>query len=102
MLARIRKWREACPDLTLRSTFIVGFPGETEADFEELLAFLDEARIERAGCFKYEPVRGATANDLGLPVVPADVASHRHKRFMEKQQEVSLRLQRAKVGKRCR
>ncbi len=55
VLARIRKWREACPDLTLRSTFIVGFPGETEADFEELLAFLDEARIERAGCFKYEP-----------------------------------------------
>ncbi len=100
VLARIRKWREACPELTLRSTFIVGFPGETEEDFEELLAFLDEARIERAGCFKYEPVKGASANDLGLPVVPAEVAAIRHKRFMEKQQEVSLRLQRAKVGKR--
>jgi len=99
-LARIRRWRELCPDLTLRSTFIVGFPGETDADFEELLAFLDEARIERAGCFQYEPVRGATANDLGLPPVPAEVSALRHKRFMEKQQQVSMRLQRAKVGKR--
>ena len=99
-LARIRKWREACPDLTLRSTFIVGFPGETEEDLEELLSFLDEAKIERAGCFKYEPVKGATANDLGLPAVPPEVQEQRHKRFMQKQQEVSLRLQRAKVGKR--
>jgi ribosomal protein S12 methylthiotransferase len=99
-LERIRRWREICPDLTLRSTFIVGFPGETEADFEELLEFLDEAKIERAGCFKYEPVRGATANDLGLPVVPDEVMAIRHKRFMEKQQQVSARLQKAKVGKR--
>jgi ribosomal protein S12 methylthiotransferase len=97
---RIRKWREICPDLTIRSTFIVGFPGETEEDFEMLLDFLDEAKIERAGCFKYEPVRGATANDLGLAVVPDAVMAIRHKRFMEKQQQVSARLQKAKVGKR--
>ncbi len=99
-LERIRIWRAICPELTLRSTFIVGFPGETEADFEMLLDFLDEAKIERAGCFKYEPVRGATANDLGLAPVPAEVMATRYKRFMEKQQQVSLRLQKAKVGKR--
>ncbi|MGL4243174.1 MAG: 30S ribosomal protein S12 methylthiotransferase RimO [Beijerinckiaceae bacterium] len=99
-LERIRKWREVCLDLTIRSTFIVGFPGETEEDVEVLLDFLDEAKIERAGCFKYEPVRGATANDLGLPHVPPEVMAVRHKRFMEKQQQVSLRLQKAKVGKR--
>jgi ribosomal protein S12 methylthiotransferase len=99
-LERIRKWREICPDLTIRSTFIVGFPGETDEDMDVLLDFLDEAKIERAGCFKYEPVRGATANDLGLAVVPDEVMAQRHKRFMEKQQQVSLRLQKAKVGKR--
>jgi ribosomal protein S12 methylthiotransferase len=99
-LERIRIWRGICPELTLRSTFIVGFPGETEDDFEMLLDFLDEAKIERAGCFKYEPVRGATANDLGLAVVPADVMATRYKRFMEKQKQVSLRLQKAKIGKR--
>jgi ribosomal protein S12 methylthiotransferase len=99
-LDRIQKWREICPDLTLRSTFIVGFPGETDEDFEQLLEFLDEAKIERAGCFKYEPVGGATANDLGLAVVPDEVMAIRHKRFMEKQQQVSARLQKAKVGKR--
>jgi ribosomal protein S12 methylthiotransferase len=99
-LERIRRWREICPDLTLRSTFIVGFPGETDEDFEMLLDFLDEARIERAGCFKYEPVRGATANDLGLPVVPDEVMASRHKRFMERQQRISARLLKAKVGRR--
>jgi ribosomal protein S12 methylthiotransferase len=99
-LERIRKWREICPELTIRSTFIVGFPGETEKDMEVLLDFLDEARIERAGCFKYEPVKGATANDLGLPHVPPEAMAVRHKCFMEKQQQVSLRLQKAKVGKR--
>jgi ribosomal protein S12 methylthiotransferase len=99
-LERIRRWREICPELTLRSTFIVGFPGETEADFETLLDFLDEAKIERAGCFKYEPVRGATANDLGLAVVPDEVMASRHKRFMERQQQVSARLQKAKIGRR--
>jgi ribosomal protein S12 methylthiotransferase len=99
-LERIRRWREICPELTIRSTFIVGFPGETEEDMAVLLDFLDEARIERAGCFKYEPVKGATANDLGLPHVPPEIMAIRHKRFMEKQQQVSLRLQKAKVGKR--
>src|SRR5450830_757782 len=67
-LERIARWREICPDLTLRSTFIVGFPGETEADFEFLLQWLEEAALDRVGCFKYEPVRGALANDLGAPV----------------------------------
>jgi ribosomal protein S12 methylthiotransferase len=99
-LERIRRWREICPDLAIRSTFIVGFPGETEEDFETLLDFLDEAKIERAGCFKYEPVRGATANDLGLTVVPADVMESRYKRFMERQQKVSAKIQKAKIGKR--
>jgi ribosomal protein S12 methylthiotransferase len=99
-LARIRKWREVCPDLALRSTFIVGFPGETEEDFEELLSFLDEAKIERAGCFRYEPVQGATANDLGLPVVSKEVMDSRYGRFMEAQQKVSARIQKARVGKR--
>ena len=97
---RIRKWREICPELTLRSTFIVGFPGETDEDFEMLLDFLDEAKIERAGCFKYEPVRGAPANDSGLDIVPAEVMAIRHKRFMERQQLVSACIQKAKVGKR--
>ncbi len=100
VLARIRKWREACPDLTLRSTFIVGFPGETEADFEELLAFLDEARIERAGCFKYEPVKGATANDLGLRWSPQRWRRSATSASWRSSRKVSLRLQRAKVGKR--
>ncbi len=68
VLERIHAWREICPDLTLRSTFIVGFPGETEAEFEELLDFLDEAELDRVGCFKYSPVEGAPANALPDPV----------------------------------
>ena len=99
-LDRIRRWREACPDLALRSTFIVGFPGETEEDFEMLLDWLDEARIDRAGCFKYEPVRGAGANDLGLPAVPDEVKASRWNRFMARQQKVSAANLRKKVGKR--
>ncbi|WP_424361848.1 30S ribosomal protein S12 methylthiotransferase RimO [Methylocystis parvus] len=99
-LARIKSWRAACPDLTLRSTFIVGFPGETEEDFETLLQWLDEAEIDRAGAFKYEPVAGAPANDLGLALVPDEVKESRWKRFMEKQQQVSARLMKRKVGKR--
>ncbi|KQQ14117.1 ribosomal protein S12 methylthiotransferase RimO [Methylobacterium sp. Leaf123] len=98
-LDRIRRWREICPDLAIRSTFIVGFPGETDAEFEELLDWIREARLERVGCFEYEPVRGATANDLGL-LVPPEVKAERKRRFMEAQSHVSLRLQRAKVGKR--
>lgn len=99
-LARIKSWRAACPDLTLRSTFIVGFPGETEEDFQTLLDWLDEAEIDRAGAFKYEPVAGAPANDLGLAPVPDEVKENRWKRFMEKQQAVSARLMKRKIGKR--
>ena len=88
-LGRIARWREICPDLTLRSTFIVGFPGETEQDFEMLLEWLDEASLDRVGCFKYEPVRGAAANDLAEPV-PADVIEDRWHRFMARQQTISI------------
>ncbi len=99
-LERIRRWRETCPDLAVRSTFIVGFPGETDADFDMLLDWMDEARIERAGCFKYEPVRGATANGLGLPEVPQDVKESRWNRFMARQQKISADILKRKVGKR--
>lgn len=98
-LDRIRRWREICPDLALRSTFIVGFPGETEAEFEELLEWIREAKLERVGCFEYEPVKGAPANDLAA-LVPPEVKAERKRRFMETQAGISLRLQRAKVGKR--
>jgi ribosomal protein S12 methylthiotransferase len=99
-IARIERWREMCPDLTLRSTFIVGFPGETEADFEFLLQWLDEASLDRVGCFKYEPVRGATANDLGADVVPDEVKEDRWHRFMQAQQKISARRLKRKVGTR--
>ncbi|MGJ0508620.1 MAG: 30S ribosomal protein S12 methylthiotransferase RimO [Methylocystis sp.] len=99
-LSRIKAWRAACPELTLRSTFIVGFPGETEEDFQMLLDWLEEAEIDRAGAFKYEPVAGAPANDLGLAPVPDEVKESRWKRFMEKQQAVSARLMKRKIGKR--
>ncbi len=99
-LERIHKWRDICPELGIRSTFIVGFPGETEADFQMLLDWLDEAKLERVGCFKYEPVRGAPANDLGLDLVPEDVKQQRYNRLMERQQAVSARVLKARVGKR--
>ncbi len=99
-LERIHKWRDICPELGIRSTFIVGFPGETEADFAMLLDWLDEAKLERVGCFKYEPVRGAPANDLGLELVPEDVKQNRYNRLMERQQAVSARVLKARVGKR--
>ncbi|MFS8038531.1 30S ribosomal protein S12 methylthiotransferase RimO [Xanthobacter sp. AM11] len=98
-LARIKAWRAAVPDLTLRSTFIVGFPGETEAEFAELLAFLEEAEIDRAGCFKFEPVRGADANALADPV-PDAVKAERYDLFMRTQQKVSARRLKKKVGTR--
>jgi ribosomal protein S12 methylthiotransferase len=98
-LERIRKWREICPDLTLRSTFIVGFPGETDADFEFLLDWLDEAALDRVGCFRYEPVRGAPANDLAAPV-PDEVKEDRWHRFMQRQQKISARRLQKKVGSR--
>jgi ribosomal protein S12 methylthiotransferase len=99
-LERIGRWRETCPDLALRSTFIVGFPGETDEDFEMLLDWLDEAKIERAGCFKYEPVGGARANELGLEAVPEEVKEIRWNRFMARQQKISANLLKKKVGKR--
>jgi ribosomal protein S12 methylthiotransferase len=99
-LERIEKWREVCPDLTLRSTFIVGFPGETEEDFEMLLDWLQDAKIDRAGAFKYEPVAGASANDLGLPHVASEVQEIRYKRFMEACQKISARKLKDKIGKR--
>jgi len=99
-LERIRRWRELCPDLAVRSTFIAGFPGETEEDFDMLLDWLDDARIDRAGCFKYEPVRGARSNDLGLDQVPQEIKEARWKRFMARQQKISADLLKKKVGKR--
>lgn len=98
-LERIRRWRQACPDLTLRSTFIVGFPGESESDFAELLDWLDEAKIDRVGAFQYEPVAGAPANDLGAAPVPDEIKAARHRRLMERQQTISAARQRAKVGR---
>jgi ribosomal protein S12 methylthiotransferase len=97
-LDRIKAWREACPDLTLRSTFIVGFPGETEAEFEELLDFLDEAQLDRVGCFAYSPVEGARANELP-GAVPEAVKEERLQRFMEKQAEISSSRLDRKIGR---
>jgi ribosomal protein S12 methylthiotransferase len=98
VLGRIHRWREACPDLTLRSTFIVGFPGETEEDFAYLLDWLGEAQIDRAGCFRYEPIEGAPANDLP-GAVPEEVKEKRHARFMERQQAISAARLAAKIGR---
>jgi ribosomal protein S12 methylthiotransferase len=98
-LDRIRAWRAICPDLTLRSTFIVGFPGETDADFDFLLDWLDEAALDRVGCFKYEPVGGAPANELGSPV-PDAVKEERWHRFMQRQQAISAKRLKRKVGSR--
>lgn len=100
LMERIKRWREICPDLALRSTFIAGFPGETESDFEMLLDFLDEAKIERAGCFKYESVKGAKSNDLSLDFVAEDEKEARFKRFMTRQQKISSEILKRKVGKR--
>jgi ribosomal protein S12 methylthiotransferase len=96
-LARVRRWREICPDLTIRSTFIVGFPGETEAEFEELLGFLEEAQLERVGCFAYSPVEGATANALAGPV-PEEVKQARLERFMTVQARISADRLKRKIG----
>ncbi|WP_133129817.1 30S ribosomal protein S12 methylthiotransferase RimO [Legionella yabuuchiae] len=96
-LARIAKWREICPDITIRSTFIVGFPGETEEEFEELLDFLEKAQLDRVGCFQYSPVNGAKANDLADPV-PTDIKEERYHRFMQIQAEISRKKLQAKIG----
>ncbi|MCA1779051.1 MAG: 30S ribosomal protein S12 methylthiotransferase RimO [Xanthomonadaceae bacterium] len=96
-LERIRAWREICPHLVIRSTFIVGFPGETEKDFEQLLDWLDEAQLERVGCFKYSPVAGAAANELSNPV-PESVKELRWHRFMQHQQGISQARLARRVG----
>ncbi|WP_218310675.1 30S ribosomal protein S12 methylthiotransferase RimO [Alteromonas antoniana] len=96
-LERIKKWREECPELVIRSTFIVGFPGETEEEFEELLAFLKEAQLDRVGCFAYSPVEGARANDLPDPV-PEDVKQERLARFMAVQREISAQRLQDRIG----
>lgn len=98
VLERIKKWRDLCPDLTIRSTFIVGFPGETEEDFQMLLDFLEEAQLDRVGCFKYSPVDGATANELP-DHVPEDVQQDRWERFMETQQRISTARLQQKIGR---
>ncbi|WP_024577997.1 MULTISPECIES: 30S ribosomal protein S12 methylthiotransferase RimO [unclassified Afipia] len=98
-LNRIKKWREECPDLTLRSTFIVGFPGETDSDFQYLLDWLDEAQIDRVGCFKYEPVAGATSNAIENPV-PDEIKTARWNALMARQQKISAQRLKRKVGTR--
>lgn len=97
-LARIQRWREICPELTIRSTFIVGFPGETDAEFRELLAFLEAAELDRVGCFAYSPVNGAAANDLP-GAVPETVKAERQAEFMAVQADISARRLAAKVGR---
>lgn len=97
-MERINAWRAICPDITIRSTFITGFPGETEEEFQYLLDFLKEARLNRVGCFAYSPVEGAAANDLP-GALPESVRVERRERFMEVQSEISKELLREKVGK---
>jgi len=98
-LTRIKAWRKICPELTIRSTFIVGFPGETEEDFAELLQFLDDAQLDRVGCFAYSPVEGATANALKNSV-PEEIKQERLQRFMEKQSLISAQRLQEKIGTR--
>jgi ribosomal protein S12 methylthiotransferase len=100
-LARIRAWRAQCPDLTLRSTFIVGFPGETDGEFAQLLAWLDEAELDRVGCFKYSPVEGAAANALPGHVAP-ELQEERYARFMERAAAISRRRLAQRVGRHMR
>ncbi|MCJ8146953.1 30S ribosomal protein S12 methylthiotransferase RimO [Acinetobacter sp. A3.8] len=97
-LDRIKAWREKCPELVIRSTFVVGFPGETEEDFQYLLDWLKEAQLDRVGCFKYSPVEGATANDLPNHV-PEDIQQERFERFMQLQQEISSQKLQQRIGK---
>jgi len=98
-LQRIARWRELCPELTIRSTFIVGFPGETEAELQFLLDWLDAAELDRVGCFRYEPVEGAAANEIAPPV-PAEVKEQRWQRLMRHQQAISARRLKRKIGTR--
>ena len=95
-LDRIARWRDLCPDLTIRFTFIVGYPGETEAEFEKLLRFIETARLDRVGCFQYAAVKGAAANDLPDPV-PEEVKAHRWEQFTALQQSISASKPKHKV-----
>jgi ribosomal protein S12 methylthiotransferase len=97
-LARIKAWREICPDIAIRSTFITGFPGETEAEFEELLQFLEEAQLDRVGCFPYSPVEGAAANELP-DALPEEVREDRRARLMELQEDISTQCLERRIGK---
>ena len=97
-LERIHKWRDICPEITLRSTFIVGYPGETEQDFELLLDFLSQAQLDRVGCFPYSPVEGAAANQLANQI-PEHIKQERFHRFMQLQQTISTRKLQNKIGK---
>ena len=99
IIDRIQNWRKAVPDMTVRSTFIVGFPGETDDDFELMLEWLKEAQLDRVGCFQYEPVDGATSEAMGLPAVPDEVKQERWDRFMQTQQEISAARLKPKVGR---
>ena len=101
-LERIAAWRRVVPDITIRSTFIVGFPGETEQDFAELLGWLREAKLDRVGCFEYSPVEGAAANSLRQPQVPAELKAERRGRFMELSKEISAQKLAQKVGRKMR
>src|ERR1700723_947676 len=101
-LERIAAWRRVVPDITIRSTFIVGFPGETEQDFAELLEWLGEAKLDRVGCFEYSPVEGAAANSLRQPQVPAELKAERRGRFMELSKEISAQKLAQKVGRKMR
>jgi len=98
VLERVSAWRAICPDLTIRSTFIVGFPGETDAEFEELLEFLEQAQLDRVGCFEYSPVDGAAANELP-GALPDEVKHERRERFMKVQEKISAQRLQAKIGK---
>jgi len=97
VLDRIHKWRKICPDLSLRSTFIVGFPGETEAQFQELLDFIEEAQLDNVGCFQYSPVEGAPANALANPIAD-EIKQDRWERFMALQQDISATKRASKIG----
>src|SRR5229473_4124711 len=94
-------WREICPQIAIRSTFIAGFPGETEAEFSELLSFLEEAQLDRVGCFAYSPVEGASANSLP-GALPEEVKEERRARFMKAQEKISAKKLKAKIGKRMK
>jgi ribosomal protein S12 methylthiotransferase len=98
VLERLRRWRAICPEITVRSTFIAGFPGETEEDFRQLLAFLEEAQLDRVGCFAYSPVEGAAANELP-DAVPKEIRESRRERFMAVQEKISREKLKRKIGK---